>query len=94
MKAKTSSAVIVSLALGALFTATACGPRNVSFFGTPPPVYVSRQEVADQGSGTSMSPEYRSTRVTVGGSYLRRLDASSPNFRVDAGLHGNPDAFR
>ena len=71
-----------------------CGPRNVSIFGAPLPRYVSRAEVAVQGSGSAESPNYGSHRLTVGGSYLRRVDASSPGYQMNAGLHGNPEAFR
>jgi hypothetical protein len=85
---------LCAIILTATLASQGCGDRNVSFFGTPTTQYVSRREVADQGSGKSASPDYRAGRVTIGGSYLRRRNASSQSFRVNAGLHGNPDAFQ
>jgi hypothetical protein len=59
---------------------------------------VSRAETADQGSGRAAnvagSSGHTLERVTVGGSYARRIDATSPSSSLSAGLHAPPDPAR
>lgn len=99
----------IGLSLIAVVSLSACGKRNVAQFGgasasLPPTsasngiLLITRAEVADQGSGTTEqalpSPGNRAQRATVGGYYLRRFQVSSPNNKLNAGIHGNPTATR
>jgi hypothetical protein len=52
---------------------------------------VERAETADQGSGTaSVNGGHTVRRVTIGGSYARRIQVASPGYKANGGLHGNP----
>jgi hypothetical protein len=55
---------------------------------------ISRYEVADHGGGVSSSARgsqgHVIRRSTIGGSYARRQDVQSTNYKFAAGIHGNP----
>jgi hypothetical protein len=52
---------------------------------------IPRRELADQGSGEAtslhVSGNHTMERATAGGNYSRRHDASSPNYKMNAGVH-------
>jgi hypothetical protein len=93
------------LALSLSLLTTACSSNlnrfdviNTGGGKTSAGVQVTRAEAADQGSGTSsaaMGPgAHTVTRVTLGGSYLRRLgtNAATGGHSASAGLHARPGA--
>lgn len=59
---------------------------------------LTRKEVADQGAGKTVSligpGGHTFTRVTVGGSYLRRKDPASPGYKLKSGLHDTATGTR
>lgn len=57
-------------------------------------LYVSRQEMLDQGSGMSSDGNYVMSKTTMGGNYLRQFGTSSSNYILNPGLHGNPVATK
>ena len=71
----------------------------INLSGTPQANQITRAETGDQGSGNAASASgpggHSLTRVTVGGSYLRRTDAQAPAAsKASAGLFGNMRATR
>ena len=101
-----TSACLFNLILGSMAVSLAsCGGGGGSNpGGAAPPsagasngIYrVTRAETAVQGSGLAEqadpAPGTQVRRLTVGGHYLRRNDATSPSHKLVAGLHGNPTA--
>jgi hypothetical protein len=58
---------------------------------------ITRAETADQGSGTGDSTivgpgGHTLSRITIGGSYLRRSNTTAGGHTLVGGLHGNPQA--
>ena len=72
------------------FNVLSLAPRTAG----PGTLQVTRYEIADQGSGEALlgGGGHILSRITVGGSYGRRINTTSGTHLLSSGLHANPRA--